>query len=481
MKMKSSNFLHFNKEIGTIHIIGIGGIGMSGIAEILKRLNYQVQGSDIKESDNTRRLGELGIKVFIGHSQENIALANIIVKSSDVLDTNIEIKCGREAGIPIVKRAEFLAEILKTKIPVTISGTHGKTTTTSLIAKMFENAGLDPTVINGGIINTYKSNVRLGSGDYLIVEGDESDATFVKIPSTIAVVTNIDPEHLNYYGGSFENLKDHFFNFLQNIPFYGFGVVCKDHSVTQEVVAKVKDRKIITYSVKDELAHVYAYDIKLNKNESIFSVKIRDYLTGEVTTTIENIVLPIMGIHNVSNSLSAVAIAHELNFSKEQIINSFAGFAGVKLRFTKIAEYNNYEIYDDYAHHPVEIKATLAMAKSVLAENAKIIAIVQPHRYSRLKNLYHDYLDCFSEADVLYVSEVFAAGEEKNPEFTSERLVSELQKTKQNVYYLTGANDLPQIIKDKAQDNDIVLFMGAGDVTYWANNLPQELSKIDAN
>ncbi len=479
--MKNSKFLHFNKEIGIIHIIGIGGIGMSGIAEILNHLNFRVQGSDVAENDNIRRLKELGIRIFIGHKQENINEASIIVKSSAITDTNIEINHGRKLGIPIVRRSELLAEILKTKIPITISGSHGKTTTTSLIAKMFENVGLDPTVINGGIINTYKSNVRLGKGDYLIVEGDESDATFVKVPSTIAVVTNIDPEHLDYYGGSFESLKQHFFDFLQNIPFYGFGVICLDHAITREIVVKICDRKIITYSTHDESAHVYAYNIDLKKNKSTFNVKIRDYLTNEIVSTIENITLPIMGIHNVSNSLSAIAIAYQLNFSKTEIINSFNGFAGVKRRFTKIADYNNYEIYDDYAHHPVEIKATLAMAKSILAKDAKIIAIVQPHRYSRLKNLYQDYTTCFNDADVLYIAEVFAAGEEKDQEFSSDCLVSDLQKIKQNVNYLLSHHDLPDIINSIASKNDIVLFMGAGDITYWANNIPAELSKIVTN
>ncbi len=469
----------FPLNIGPIHFIGIGGIGMSGIAEILHNLGYKVQGSDASNNANVKRLESFGIKVSIGHKGENVEGASVVVKSSAVKNENPEIVYARKNSIPVIKRAEMLAEIMHLKNSVAIAGTHGKTTTTTMVTSMFEAAGLDPTVINGGIINAYGTNARLGSGDWLIAEADESDGTFLKLPAQIGIITNIDPEHMEHYG-SFDNLRDAFKTFIENLPFYGFGVLCKDHPEVSALAGRVTDRKIITYALDCE-ADIKASNIRFSpEGGSIYDVKISKRITGGEERIIKDVHLPMPGRHNVSNSLAAISVAVELGFEDKAILKGFRDFAGVKRRFTKTGETNGITIIDDYGHHPKEIIATLNTAKDVIhGSGKKIIAVVQPHRYTRVRDLFGEFCSCFGVADKVVVANIYEAGESPIEGISRDSLVEGIKKQgHKNVIPLPSPEELPKIINEIANPGDIVVCLGAGNITAWANSLPEDMKKL---
>jgi UDP-N-acetylmuramate--alanine ligase len=461
-----------NGKLGLIHFIGIGGIGMSGIAAVMHNLGYEVQGSDLSSSLNTQRLQQLGIRIFDSHNPSNISNAKYVVISSAVKQDNIELQEALNKGIPVIPRAEMLAEIMRFKTCIAISGSHGKTTTTSMIAHMFEEAGIYPTVINGGIINNKDTNAYTGNSDYLVTEADESDATFIRIPATIGVITNIDSEHLDFYG-SFDKLLEAFRTFVYNIPFYGFAVACVDQPILQDLVSSIKMKQIITYGIQNEAAQIRAININMGGFSSTFDVKISHIpgLAGAIT--IENIALSVPGMHNVLNSLAAIAIAIEMDFGLKIIQNAFKSFNGVKRRFTKVGEYKGNIILDDYAHHPEEIKATIKTAKNLAnISGAKVVAICQPHRYSRVSNLLPEFHTCFDLADKVYISEIYGAGEENPTGIDHIKLAQNIKHPDVNV--LNSFEDLPGIIGSLTGKN-IILMMGAGNITYQAQSLEQKL------
>lgn len=463
--------------LDTIHFIGIGGIGMSGIAEIMHNLGYKVQGSDISTNHNTTRLAACGIKIFSGHTETNIDGVAYVVISTAVKDSNPEVAEAKKRNIPVIKRAEMLAELMRLKASIAISGSHGKTTTTSLVACLFEAAGLEPTVINGGIINNRSTNAYVGQGDYLIAEADESDATFIKIPSTVGVITNIDPEHMDFYK-DFDTLLNAFKNFITNLPFYGFGVLCIDHPVVRDISQEIHDRKIITYGIDSEDAHIRAVNICSDINSSSFDVQIRTP-SSKGTTIIENIVVPTPGKHNVLNCLAAISIGVELDFGINIIKEGFRNFQGVKRRFSKVGSYNGAEIIDDYAHHPVEIEATLATARSIAdKKQGKVISIFQPHRYTRLADLFKEFSRCFAVSDLVYIVDVFAAGEKPIAGISAKSLVKAINDTGQEANYLDSLSKIPNIIMEFAKENDLVMIMGAGNISVSANSVEQEIAII---
>jgi len=449
-----------NIKLGTIHFVGIGGIGMSGIAEILHNLGYSVQGSDISQNNNVKRLEQKGIKVFIGHNEENIKDVSVVVKSTAVSFDNPEIKSARLKHIPVVKRSEMLAELMRLKYTVSVAGTHGKTTTTSMVASIFETANFKPTVINGGVLNAYGTNAYLGDGDWIIVEADESDGTFIRLPTTVGIITNMDPEHLDYYG-SYEKMKEAYNTFVSNIPFYGFAVLCIDHPEVQKLSSEVLDRKIISYGLNPQ-ADVRAVNIKYSKGKTRYDAIIK----GE---EIKGIELPITGKHNIQNSLAAIAVASELNFSKDNIFNAFKNFQGVKRRFTKVVEIDGVTIIDDYAHHPIEIQATLGAARQYI-ENGKVIAIFQPHRYTRTRDLLDDFCTCFNEADTVFISDIYPAGEEEIEGINKEELVKGIAESGHKNVKIIELDKAKDIIANISNSGDIVIFMGAGTITKWAND-----------
>ena len=457
--------------IGPVHFVGIGGIGMSGIAEVLHNLGYEVQGSDLTESANVQRLREKGIKVAIGHDAANIAGATVLVVSSAVKRDNPELMAARARLLPVVRRAEMLAELMRLKQAVAVGGTHGKTTTTSLVATLLEAGGLDPTVINGGIINAYGTNARLGEGDWLVAEADESDGTFVKLPADIAIVTNIDPEHLDHYG-DFDQIRAAFRNFVENVPFYGFAVMCLDHPEVQAMVGEIEDRRIITYGANPQ-ADVRFMNVRPGAR-TVFDVRATDRVTGEVRL-IEGASLPMPGIHNVSNATAAIAVADRLGISADAILSGLSAFRGVKRRFTHVGEWNGVNIYDDYGHHPVEISAVLAAARS--AAEGRVIAVVQPHRYTRLQSLFADFCRCFNDADTVIVADVFAAGEQPIEGADRDSLVSGLATNgHRNAKPLPDQSALAGMIREEAKPGDMVICLGAGSITRWAEALPGELA-----
>lgn len=458
--------------IGTIHFVGIGGIGMSGIAEILNNLGYTVQGSDIAESANVERLRANGIPVSIGHKAENLGDARVVVVSSAVKADNPELVTARANLVPVVRRAEMLAELMRLKTAIAIGGTHGKTTTTSLIAALLDAAQLDPTIINGGIINAYGTNARLGASDWMVVEADESDGTFIKLPSTIVVVTNIDPEHMDYYG-TFDKLRDAFRTFVENIPFYGFACLCIDHPEVQALIPKVLDRKLVTYGFSPQ-ALVRAVNLSFDKVGATFDAALTDRITNEVRV-ISGLKLPMFGEHNVLNALTTVAIAQELKLSDDVVRAALSGFSGVKRRFTKTGEAKGVTVIDDYGHHPVEIAAVLKAARS--ATSGDVIAVVQPHRYSRLSNLFDQFCTCFNDADTVIVADVYAAGEAPIEGANRDALVIGLQEHgHRHVLALPEAKALAALVDSVAKPGDLVVCLGAGNITAWAHALPQELA-----
>lgn len=460
--------------IGTIHFVGIGGIGMSGIAEILTNLGYTVQGSDIAESANVERLRAKGIPVSIGHKAENLGDARVVVVSSAVKADNPELVTARANLVPVVRRAEMLAELMRLKTAIAIGGTHGKTTTTSLIAALLDAAQLDPTIINGGIINAYGTNARLGASEWMVVEADESDGTFIKLPATIVVVTNIDPEHMDYYG-SFDKLREAFCTFVENIPFYGFACLCIDHPEVQALIPKVLDRKLVTYGFSPQ-ALVRAVNLTFDNAGATFDVALTDRITNDVRV-ISGLKLPMFGEHNVLNALTTVAIAQELKLSDDVVRAALSGFSGVKRRFTKTGEAKGITVIDDYGHHPVEIAAVLKAARS--ATSGDVIAVVQPHRYSRLSNLFDQFCTCFNDADTVIVADVYAAGEAPIEGANRDALVIGLQEHgHRHVLALPEPKALAALVDSVAKPGDLVVCLGAGNITAWAHALPQELAGI---
>ena len=450
-------------DVGPIHFVGIGGIGMSGIAEVLLNLGYQVQGSDLKISKLTQRLESLGATIFIGQKSENLFNAEVVVISSAIKPRNPEFEGARQMGLPVVRRAEMLAELMRLKSNVAIAGTHGKTTTTTMVATLLDAGKLDPTVINGGIIHAYGSNARIGRGEWMVVEADESDGTFNRLPATIAVVTNIDPEHLDHWG-DFDKLRQGFADFVSNIPFYGLAVCCTDHSEVQSLVGKIKDRKVLTYGFNVQ-ADVRAVNLTYGDGIAKFDVVLR-----KEGIVIKDCLLPMIGEHNVSNALAAVGVAHHLGMREHEIRTALGSFKGVNRRFTKVAEVGGVSIIDDYGHHPVEISAVLKSARQ--ACKGTVIAVHEPHRYSRLCALFEDFCSCFNDADIVAIAEVFAAGEEPIKGASREDLVEGLvQHGHRNAVSLKNEQDLARLIKQNTKPGDMVVFLGAGTISTWANGI----------
>ena len=459
------------ENLGVIHFIGIGGIGMSGIAEILVQSGYLVQGSDIKASNNTKRLEKLGIEVFIGQRKSNILNAKIIVVSTAISKNNIELVEAKKIFLPIVHRAEMLGELMRLKQSIAIAGTHGKTTTTSLIAKMIEENGMDPTIINGGIISSLDSNARMGKGDWMVVEADESDGSFTKLNPTAAVITNIDLEHLDFHKNE-KNLELAFFNFLSSIPFYGFICLCTDHPRVQKLISKLEDKKVITYGLSAN-ADVRATNIIYNNNKMNFTLSISNRRELEISSY--EIEFSMIGIHNIQNALATIATGIELKIPIEKIKNTLKTFTGVQRRFQNVGNFKNTAIIDDYGHHPVEINAALAAAR-LLAPKNKIISIFQPHRYSRIKDLFNDFCSCFNDADYVFLLDVYPAGEEPLKGFESTDLKNGLLKYgHKNVSYIESKKALIRETLKIISPHDIIICLGAGSITKIANTLEKEL------
>ncbi|MCC6598542.1 MAG: UDP-N-acetylmuramate--L-alanine ligase [Alphaproteobacteria bacterium] len=470
------------KNIGPLHFIGIGGIGMSGIAEILCSLGYTVQGSDQAENANVKRLRAAGIDIKIGHDAANLgtktggALAAVVI-SSAIKPGNPELSAAREQGIPVIRRAEMLAELMRLKWAVAISGTHGKTTTTSMVGQMLETAGFDPTVINGGIVHAYGANVRLGQSDIMVVEADESDGTFTRLPASVVVVTNMDPEHLDHYG-TFENAKAAYRQFIHNLPFYGYAVLCIDHPEVQALIPSVNDRRIITYGFSPQ-ADVRADNVRSDAKGSVFDVTFSGRVTGGEDVILKDVHLPMLGRHNVQNSLASLAIAQEAGVAPSLMKKGLSQFAGVKRRFTKTGEIGGITVIDDYAHHPVEIEVVLKTARTAVAEKqGRVIAVMQPHRYTRLHDLFDDFCKCFNEADTVIIADVYEAGEEPIEGAHKDALVEGVRAHgHRDVSALPNKEALAEILAVKARPEDYIICMGAGDITAWAYALPAELER----
>ena len=459
-------------DIGTVHFVGIGGIGMSGIAEVMHSLGYQVQGSDVAESANVLRLRELGISVLKGHHGDNLGDARVVVVSSAVKSDNPEVVAARHGFIPVVRRAEMLAELMRFKWSIAVGGTHGKTTTTSLIAAMLDAASFDPTVINGGIINAYNTNARLGDGDWMVVEADESDGTFVKLPATVAVVTNIDPEHLDFYG-DFDTERDAFQTFVENIPFYGFAAMCVDHPEVQALCGRISDRRVITYGLSP-LADVRAEKITFSDLGATFDVVIADR-AHEQERRIQDVRLNMPGAHNVQNALSAFVVANEMGIADDIARSALQDFGGVKRRFTITGTGGGVTVVDDYAHHPVEIAAVLKAARDMGRE--RVVTVVQPHRYTRLRDLFEDFCTCFNNADTVLVADVYTAGEAPIEGFDRDALVEGLRRHgHRHAEALPADVPLADVVAEHVRPGDLVICMGAGSITGWAQSLPEELA-----
>src|SRR5215470_5300213 len=462
------------RDIGPIHFVGIGGIGMSGIAEVLLNLGYAVQGSDAAENANVKRLREKGATVSVGHSATNLGEAEVVVVSTAIKRDNPELVAARAKRLPVVRRAEMLAELMRLKSCIAIAGTHGKTTTTSLVATLLEAGQFDPTVINGGIINAYGTNARLGAGDWMVVEADESDGTFLKLPADIAIVTNVDPEHLDHFK-TFDAVQEAFRSFVENLPFYGFAVMCTDHAVVHQLVGRLEDRRVITYGENPQ-ADVRLVDLDHANGSSHFSVVFRDR-AGESVHEIKSLTLPMPGRHNALNATAAVAVAHELGIADEAIRKALAAFGGVRRRFTKTGEWNGVPIIDDYGHHPVEIAAVLRAARE--STDGQVIAVMQPHRYTRLHSLFEQFCTCFNDADSVIVAHVYPAGEAPIVGADRDALVQGLRaRGHRQVIPLDGPQDLARIIGRLAFPGDIVVCLGAGSITQWAYALPGELTAL---
>jgi UDP-N-acetylmuramate--alanine ligase len=461
-------------SIGTLHFVGIGGIGMSGIAELLHNLGYSVQGSDIAENNNTQRLRKMGVPVAIGHDEANLGDAEVVVISSAVKRNNPEVVAARTRLLPVVRRAEMLAELMRLKWSIAVGGTHGKTTTTSLVAALLDAAKLDPTVVIGGIINAWGSNARLGSGEWMVAEADESDGTFLKLPATIAIVTNIDPEHLDHYG-SFDALKEAFVAFVSNIPFYGVAALCIDHPEVQALIPRVLDRRVVTYGFSPQ-ADVRGVNLETQEGGVHFEAVLTDRKTSE-SRVISDLFLPMFGRHNVQNALAVVGIAQELKIGDDVLRRALARFEGVSRRFTRTGEVDGIVVIDDYAHHPVEIAAVLAAARSV--SQGRVIAVVQPHRYSRLHSLFEEFCTCFNDADAVIVADVYAAGEDPIDGANRDALVDGLRGRGHRMPVpLASPEQLAETVDRLVEPGDIVVCLGAGTISRWAHSLPAELTQL---
>src|SRR3954451_995950 len=468
------NFMRLPREIGPIHFVGIGGIGMSGIAEVLCNLGYTVHGSDASESANVGRLRDKGIPISIGHKPENVAGADVLVVSTAIRRDNPELMAARAQRIPVVRRAEMLAELMRLKSCVAIAGTHGKTTTTSMVAALLDAGGLDPTVINGGIINAWGTNARLGTGEWMVVEADESDGTFLKLPADVAIVTNVDPEHLDHFK-TFEAVQDAFRSFVENVPFYGFAVMCIDHPVVQAIVGKIEDRRIITYGQNPQ-ADARLLDLAAVNAGSTFRIAFRNRKAG-TRHEIADLVLPMPGRHNALNATAAIAVAHELGLSDDMIRKALAGFGGVRRRFTRTGEANGITVIDDYGHHPVEIAAVLKAARESI--DGKVIAVVQPHRFTRLQSLFEEFCTCFNDADAVIVADVYPAGEAAIPGIDRDHFVLGLRAHgHREVIPLREPAELARVVRGVAGRGDYVVCLGAGNITQWAYALPGELKAL---
>ena len=464
----------FPKSIGTIHFVGIGGIGMSGIADILVNIGYNVSGSDLRENVMTARLARKGVSIFIGHKAENVHGASVVVVSSAISDDNPEISEARRMKIPVVKRAEMLAELMKMKLSIAVAGTHGKTTTTSMIAAVLDQANMDPTVVNGGLINAYNSNARLGTGKWIVVEADESDGSFVKLMPTIAVVTNIDFDHVDNFHG-FEELSGLFDAFAENVPFYGAVILCADHPEVKKIAKKIVDRRVITYGLHEQ-ADIFAQNIRLSSHGAEFDIVFSDYVVSKynISKNWRNFSLPMFGEHNISNSLAAIAAGLELEISEDNMRIALGSFMGVKRRFTKVAEINGVTIIDDYAHHPVEIEAVLRAARTTC--KGKIFAVMQPHRHSRLKNFLDDFTRVLELSDRAFIAPIYTAHEQDNG-VNHFSLLEQIQKNKKvEASFAKNVADLAEQIKPLLHPDDFVIFLGAGDITQWAYALPEFLN-----
>lgn len=464
-------------DIGIVHFVGIGGIGMSGIAEVMHNLGYQVQGSDIADSYVIDGLRKRGIKVMIGHSADNLGDATVVVTSTAVKAGNPERDAALERRIPLVRRAEMLAELMRLKNTVAVAGTHGKTTTTSLIAAMLDHGGIDPTVINGGIINSYGSNARLGASDWMVVEADESDGSFLRLDGTLAVVTNIDPEHLDHYG-DFDAIKSAFVEFVENVPFYGAAIMCLDHPEVQAILPKIRDRRIITYGFSAQ-ADVRGENVKPYPGGNCFDVAVRERDGSQ--RVIRDVKLPMPGRHNVQNALAAVAVGLEMGMSDEDVAHGFDKFGGVKRRFTKVGEVEMpggpVTIIDDYGHHPVEIRAVLSAARE--GAQGRVIAIAQPHRYTRLRDHMDDFQQAFNDADIVFISPVYAAGEQPIDGIDADSLVNGIKaRGHRSAATVASADDLAHKLAAVIQPNDMVVCLGAGDITKWAAGLADAISAV---
>ncbi|MFZ5671833.1 MAG: UDP-N-acetylmuramate--L-alanine ligase [Pseudomonadota bacterium] len=463
------------RDVGPIHFIGIGGIGMSGIAEVMATLGYKVQGSDLTDNYNTARLRKNGIAVAVGHDAAHLGEAQVVVVSSAVKPENPELVEARRRFLPIVRRAEMLAELMRFKSCVAVGGTHGKTTTTSLVAALLDSGGLDPTVINGGIINAYGTNARLGKGDWMVVESDESDGTFVKLPADVVIVTNIDPEHLDHYG-SFDKAKEAFLAFVENIPFYGFAVMCIDHPEVQALIGRVRDRRIITYG-RSPQADIRLVDTFYSNGEMKFSVRINDRRNSAVHD-ISELSLQMPGDHNALNATAALAVARELGIGDDKIRSGFKSFAGVKRRFTRTGEHDGVAVFDDYGHHPVEIAAVLRAARGVT--QGKVVAVMQPHRYTRLSSLFQEFCSCFNDADTVVVAPVYSAGEAPIEGASHDALAEGLRaRGHRSVLKIDAPEQLAELVKSQVKPGDIVVCLGAGTITQWAYALPGQLAALD--
>src|ERR1700719_4571115 len=469
-------FMRLPREIGPIHFVGIGGIGMSGIAEVLCNLGYTVQGSDASEGANVARLRDKGVKVSIGHKAEHVDGADVVVVSTAIKRDNPELMPAREARLPVVRRAEMLAELMRLKTCIAIAGTHGKTTTTSLVASLLDAAHFDPTVINGGIINAYGTNARLGAGDWMVVEADESDGTFLKLPADVAIVTNVDPEHLDHFQ-TFDAVQAAFQAFVENVPFYGFAVMCTDHPVVQTMVGRIEDRRIVTYGENPQ-ADVRLIGLDHANGHSRFSVAFRDR-AGDDVHTIENLILPMPGRHNALNATAAIAVAHDLGISDVLIRKALSGFGGVRRRFTRTGAWNGITVIDDYGHHPVEIAAVLRAARE--STKGQVIAVVQPHRYTRLQTLFEPFCTCFNDADSVIVAPVYPAGEAPIAGADRDSLIAGIRaRGHRHVLGLDGPQQLAGLVKNIARPGDYVVCLGAGNITQWAYALPGELAALGA-
>ena len=460
-------------DIGPIHFVGIGGAGMSAYAEIMLAVGYVVQGSDAKASATTERLEKLGAKIFVGHDAAHIEGAAAVVYSTAIKPGNPELEAAQARRIPLVRRAEMLAELVRLKYSIAIAGTHGKTTTTSLVAALLDAGDVDPTVMNGGLINAYGANAKAGQGDWVVVEADESDGTFLYLKPTIAVVTNIDPEHLDHWG-DFEAVKKAFQDFVESIPFYGRAVVCLDHPEVQSMAARVENRRIITYGTNPQ-AEVRALNVEMGPDGACFDVLISP-LEGE-PVRFDALRLPMAGLHNVLNSLAAVAVARELGLSEGAIRKGLAGFGGVRRRFTTTGVVDGVRIIDDYGHHPVEITAVLKAARAIT--DKRVIAVVQPPRYTSLRDLFDEFCGCFNDADTVVVADVYPAGETSIEGVDRDALVEGLRRAgHRRALALPDPTALAEIVAAEALPGDLVVCLGAGDITQWAYALPDGLKAL---